>query len=102
MCWPLGYVNQNNVNLVFDNGTVRLDSSIRKAGFNAISASISDSLGNLLFYTNGCFVGNNLNDTLLNGEELAPTTCQTYTCGNLGNSIPHGSLLLPNRLNPNQ
>ena len=95
-------MNQSNVNLVFDNGTVRLDSSIRKAGFNVNSTSISDSLGNLIFYTNGCFVGNNLNDTLLNGEELAPTTCQTYTCGNLGNSIPHGSLLLPNRLNPNQ
>lgn len=42
---------------------------------NGASSSISDSLGNLLFYTNGGIVWNKNHDTMLNGEGLSESVC---------------------------
>ncbi|HRE23794.1 MAG TPA: T9SS type A sorting domain-containing protein [Bacteroidia bacterium] len=45
-------------------------SQVRKMRFTTAQANISDSAGNLLFYTNGCWIANAAGDTMLNGENL--------------------------------
>ncbi len=62
--------------------------------FMETNANISDSLGNLLFYTNGVYIANSLNDTMLNGAGLnpAPYTSQN---SNYGLRVKQGNLILP-------
>ena len=40
--------------------------------FYATNAVMSDKSGNLLFYTNGVYIANVNNDTMLNGAGLNP------------------------------
>lgn len=62
------------------------------------SASISDSLGNLLFYTNGERVWNKLNDVMPNGDSLnIGGTTLGYPSSNT-----QGVIILPNPGNINQ
>jgi hypothetical protein len=58
------------------------------------NACICDSLGNLLFYTNGIFVADKNGDTVLNGSGLSPCdyTNEYFCCGL---NIPQGAIFLP-------
>lgn len=57
------------------------------------SANISDSLGDLLLYTNGYYIADASGDTMLNGSGLNPSN---YT-SDIGNGlwIPQADLILP-------
>ncbi|MFN7014863.1 MAG: hypothetical protein ACK4ON_11405, partial [Bacteroidia bacterium] len=54
-------------------------------------ASISENVGNLLFYTNGSTVWNKSNDVMFNGNDL-----EIGSMTDLGSSIVQGTLILPN------
>ena len=58
------------------------------------NANISDSLGNLLFYTNGIYIANANHDTMLNGSGLNPSS---YTSQHIneGLRVKQGNLILP-------
>ncbi|HNQ00187.1 MAG TPA: T9SS type A sorting domain-containing protein, partial [Bacteroidia bacterium] len=66
----------------------------RDMNFRQTSASISDTSGQLLFYTNGIYVANRNNALMLNGDSLNPSD-YTDTWRNDGLKISQGALILP-------
>jgi hypothetical protein len=56
----------------FSNGNCDTVRYYREMGFFITHASVCDSLGNLLFYTNGQYIANSNNDTLLNSSNFNP------------------------------
>lgn len=71
-------------------------------GFVANTA-ISDAAGNLLFYSNGCFVANRNNQIMPNGEGINPGFMYDQWCEQgLGYPAHQGILALPWPGNPNQ
>lgn len=105
-CWPLGstqpYSPRQEANLVFTDTTVRIDTIYRDFKAGRSCASISDGIGNMKFFTNGCAVANYLNDTMQNGDQLNPEPCSFNTCPNSGNGTLQGSLFLPDFLDTNK
>lgn len=87
--WLLGYASFGgspfgNINMIFSQNN--LDSIYfyyRNMNFEFTNASICDTSGNLLFYTNGVYVANAQDDTMLNGSGLNPSfyTTQFYYVG---------------------
>ena len=45
-------------------------------------------------YSNGCFIANTLDDTMMNGDGLNPDSCTSSNCG-YGNIVTQGNLILP-------
>ena len=73
--WQLGE-NGSGINptyyLDFKDGNVDTASLFRKLNFFITNAAICDTLGVLLFYTNGIWVANFNHDTLLNSQNFNP------------------------------
>jgi hypothetical protein len=65
------------------------------------SANVSDSLGNLLFATNGAIIMNAANDTMLYGDSLNPSQYTTNHQAH-GLHIPLANLILPDVQNPDR
>lgn len=63
--------------------------------FESTAASMVDSLGKLIFYTNGCYVANALGDTMENGAGLNPGEMNDWTCGTSGYVAPFGAMAIP-------
>ena len=98
--WILGYESWGgspfgNVNMDFSNH--HFDSAYffyRDMNFEFANASICDSNGTLLFYTNGVYIANAQDDTMLNGSGLNPswyTTQWNY----YGLKIMQGDVIIP-------
>lgn len=105
-CWPLGtftpFSPRQNANLVFTDTLVRIDSVYRDIKAGRTCASVSDQNGIMKFFTNGCIVANNLNDTMQNGDQLNPEPCSFGSCPYSGNSTLQGGLILPDFLDTNK
>jgi hypothetical protein len=56
----------------FSNGGPSIGFEFRNMRFNVTNASMSDSMGNLLFYTNGISIWNSENEIMENGQDLNP------------------------------
>lgn len=67
--------------------------------FNRTSANISDSNGNLQFYTNGYYIADQTGDTMQNGNHISPTGF--YNINPKGLTVPQGCLIISN-YNTNQ
>jgi hypothetical protein len=94
--WLLSYdyipnATKSRINF-FSNSYVKINES-RKIGFNSTQGNISDINGNYLMSSNGVFIANASNDTMLNGSNLNPNT---YT-SNWSEGLPlsNGNLFLP-------
>ncbi|MDO8368890.1 MAG: T9SS type A sorting domain-containing protein [Saprospiraceae bacterium] len=62
------------------------------------NTSISDSTGNLLFYSNGCDIANQNGGILFNGNEINPGSYHTTLCDDIGRGYAAGYpsiLILP-------
>ncbi|HNL05522.1 MAG TPA: T9SS type A sorting domain-containing protein [Bacteroidia bacterium] len=69
-------------------------SQVRKMKFMEAQANISDSAGNLLFYTNGCWIANATGDTMVNGGGLNPGPFANGYCS-FGFPKPITQVILP-------
>ena len=78
----------------FISGYADTTSIARQMNFSDCHANICDDAGNLLFYSNGVYIANANNDTMVNGSGLNPSQ---YTTQNLsyGLRIRQGNLILP-------
>ena len=98
--WPLGYSSYTTdsllggMKLLFPNNSATLDTHSRKMSFRFTNATISNDTGQLLFYTNGVFIANALDDTMMNGSGLNPSwyTTQFY---NTGLRKPQADVIIP-------
>ena len=96
--WLLGYGccqgPYNPMNLNFSSGSMVVSQVQRNMDFEETIGEISDSQNNLLFYSNGIYVANALDDTMQNGSDLNPSF---FTTGyrTHGLTIPQGNLVIP-------
>jgi len=102
--WLLGYdvgladsnVTSTKARFGFDALNYTLTPESRKLAFLSGQANISDESGNLIISTNGCWIANLLNDTLLNGTGINPGLFTEDWCGSItGIPYPHANILLP-------
>lgn len=74
-------------------GTAVMDSVQIPMDFRHTFASIADSLGNLLFYTNGYYIADASHDTMANGTGINPGAYANYVPD--GFLLSQGALILP-------
>ncbi len=98
--WLLGYGSQwglpfGGTDLIFANASLAsINYHNREMSFHEECASISDSNGNLLFYTNGAYIANALDDTMMNGSGLNPSAYTTFWADD-GLRVVQGALIIP-------
>jgi hypothetical protein len=96
--WMFGYdpAPAGKADIEFSSGAPIITTSNRNINLSMTHANITDTNGNLLFYTNGAIVANSLDDTMPNGDSLSPAT---YTFSGawqyFGFPLVQGSLILP-------
>ncbi|MEI6409563.1 MAG: PKD domain-containing protein [Bacteroidota bacterium] len=107
--WILGY-EPSNQNSFFGGDFIDFKSGDPQINFFNINYDMdnpicmSDSTGNLQFYSSGCNVINKQNNTMENGGELSPGYYQNYYCNtnSLGYLSYQGILSLPFPGHPNE
>ncbi len=70
--WMLGsdYYNKNNlIKLTFDK-TIEVNTVKSNMNFSVSNTTMSDTAGNLLFYSNGCRIFNRNHQLMLNGDKI--------------------------------
>ena len=96
--WQLGN-NPFGENLLmyglnFNNGSADTFTLIRPMGFFITNASICDTNGEVLFYTNGIYIANRNHDTLLNSNDFNPGYATNfYTPGGMG--LTQAAIIIP-------
>jgi hypothetical protein len=98
--WLFGYESFTNTDgfggsvMDFSEDTLGVYYEYRDMNLSITNASICDSLGNLLFYTNGIYIANALHEPMENGEGLNPgeyADDHSY----LGYRLTQGAIVLP-------
>ena len=85
----------NNTHLIFSDDSVKLTHDKTLCNFSlSLSISFSDSLGNFIFYSDGCKIVGIDNQILSNGDGLNPGEIADSYCG-YGYPIACGGLVLP-------
>jgi hypothetical protein len=93
--WLYGY-NYGGIDGLIDyiSGSPIITTTQLPMYFNAEESVISDRNGNVLFYSNGNYIADRTNDTMLNGSGLTPGWfADSY--GSAGFPISQGSIILP-------
>src|SRR5437879_1980046 len=103
--WMLSTYSVNEQSLKsgidFSSGSADTFSIPRAMGFFITDASICDTDGNLLFYTNGIWIANKNHDTLLNSENFNPGFwTDWYSPDGLG--MEQGSIVIPRPTHANE
>ncbi|HNP97641.1 MAG TPA: T9SS type A sorting domain-containing protein [Bacteroidia bacterium] len=104
--WLMGYEYQSGppwggIKMDFTGGILNINQDNRNINLDCTNGLISDSIGNLLFVSNGVYIANAANDTMLNGSGLSPapfTTNHTH----LGLTLPQANLVIPIPDHPRQ
>lgn len=93
--WMLGQLLPNtNCGIDWNGGTPDTFSVLRDMDFFLLNASICDTSGALLFYTNGQYIANRNNDTLLNSVNFNPGYLTNYYAP-YGMGLPQGAMIIP-------
>ena len=90
-----GQPNFGNYVLKFVDGNINVISKDLKMNFESTMAVGVDSLGEILFYTNGCHIATADGDTMPNGAGLNPGDMADWTCPDAGYASQKGALALP-------
>lgn len=99
--WPLGTLeylnagNYGNAMLTFLGDTVKVEKTSLNMNFESSVGAISDTTGQLLFYTNGCYIATATGDTMPNGAGLNPGAVHEWVCPANGYISPRGVMILP-------
>ena len=97
--WMMGYSSSagipfGGIEMDFSSGSMILSYQPRNMNFTTTSLTYCDSVGEVLFYTNGVYIANSQGDTMMNGSGLSPSY-YTDQVGWNGLSIPQGALAIP-------
>jgi hypothetical protein len=106
--WPVG-INEypgtpgyGNAWLRFQNGAPSVQPANLNMNFEAAVAVASDTLGHVLFYSNGCEVRGADGLTIENGEGLNPGSLHDWVCNEVGYTAPRSMTALPIPGNPSR
>ena len=85
-----------------DKGIIKIDTLnfnviglSRKMKFQGAQANIANANGDILFYTNGCWIANAMEDTMPNGARIATDVIDSIWCSTAGIQWVQSSLILP-------
>ena len=93
--WMMGYGGGGGgFNFDFSSGTRNINMAPRNLNFQTTSLTYCNEMGNVLFYSNGVYVANALDDTMMNGSGLSPSYYTTVVGWN-GLFIPQAALAIP-------
>ncbi len=84
---PLG-----GIEIDFISGIPIISYISRPMDLNRTHANISDTSGNMLFYTNGYYIADASNDTMQNGSNISPTSFVNYP---YALPVPQACLIIP-------
>ncbi|MEM9858237.1 MAG: T9SS type A sorting domain-containing protein [Bacteroidota bacterium] len=101
--WMIGEGNLSGdvypvgVEFNFNDQKLDIDVFFRPTDMYLTNASICDEKGNLLFYTNGCFIVDASHEMMMNGDSLNPTLYSDLRCrGDFpSGSVPQSMIILP-------
>ncbi len=76
--WPIGYYSLGNdpnqkARLIFNSSSFSYQHEYRNMNFRGTQATLSDMNGSFLMSSNGVWIANALNDTMMNGSGLNPS-----------------------------
>lgn len=96
--WYMGYSSwagppTGGINIDFYTGVPVINYVSRPMDFNRTNANITDTMGNILFYTNGYYIADATDDTMQNGSNISPTSY--YSVFPEGLVVPQACLILP-------
>lgn len=95
--WMIGYNYTEqfpDIGISFQSGNFDTFSVYRSMQFFLTDASICDTTGNLLFYTNGIYLANKNHDSLMNTQDFNPGY-ETDYFGDMGLGQCQGAIILP-------
>lgn len=78
----------------FSSGSLMISTVQRDMIFFETNGQICDNNGNLLFFSNGIYIANAQNDTMLNGDGINPGPFTTSN-SNTALPLPQGNLVIP-------
>src|SRR5688572_11050069 len=99
--WLIGYdtglvdtnVTSTKAWLLFDASAISVNPDNFKMPFISTQGNISDTNGNLLMVSNGCWIADATGDTMLNGGGLNPNQFTDDWCDNVtGLPFPHSNI----------
>jgi len=87
---------QNCMNIFdFNNDSLKITKDSFNSEFFLTNASMSDGNGNLLFYSNGCYIKDRQHNIMPNGEHLNPGVLYDDNCPDDGYALIDGITILP-------
>ncbi|HND88831.1 MAG TPA: T9SS type A sorting domain-containing protein [Saprospiraceae bacterium] len=90
-----GQPGYGNAIIRFENGQAQVTPIDLKMNFESTVAAMPDSAGQILFYTNGCYIADALGDTMPGGTGLNPGEIHDWVCPSSGYTAPFGAMILP-------
>src|SRR5688572_9774073 len=78
---PISTPYPSSLEMSFDMGSLTIDTFYRPMQMGYFNASISDSEGELLLYSNGCKINDSNHDFILNSDNLNPGPVNDEWCG---------------------
>ncbi len=101
--WIIGYDDNssipggNAIMIDFNKQSNNISNIVTVDGFNmeGSNTSMSDVNGNLLFYSNGCYIVNAAHEIMENGDSINPGWMEQYYCSEGGSPYIQGVLALP-------
>lgn len=89
-----GQPGYGNAIIRFQGEQVLISTANLGMNFESTVAVMPDTIGNILFYTNGCYIANSVGDTMFNGTNLNPGEMADWTCPTSGYAAPLGAMAL--------
>lgn len=94
--WILGgSSDRDGIVMNFNFSPVSISYQRKKMKMEGSNTSMCDAEGNLLFYSNGCFMANAAHETMQNGGGINPGLIQDLYCPVGGNPLPQTVISLP-------
>ncbi len=90
-----GTPGYNNALIRFSADTISVQEQGLKMNFESTVGVMSDSAGELLFYTNGCAIAGADGAIMAGGEGLNPGEMHDWVCDKTGYVCPRGAMALP-------
>lgn len=102
--WVFKSYSRDAMILKFDHDSLRFDIQETDIGLYATNTSMSDTDGNLLFYSNGCEIRNSIHHVIKDGNGINTGDIRNDNCSQGGGYLAgyQTMLSIPNPGNPNQ
>ncbi|MBL7809649.1 MAG: hypothetical protein JNN28_17645 [Saprospiraceae bacterium] len=81
--------------LNFNGDTLKIEPIEKPMELEGSCAIMCDSVGKLLFYSNGCYIANTTHQMMANGDSIGKGKLETSFCKTGGNPLNQGIIALP-------